>query len=87
MSSALEDLALRKEALVAQAAVERTRLRYEIIALRSRAISVPVLRGPAFALLLLVAGRLRFARWIAKAARLVLFLRLARNVLGLVRGK
>jgi hypothetical protein len=87
MSSALEDLALRKEALIAQSAVERTRLRYEIIALRSRAISVPVLRGPAFALLMLLAGRLRLARWIAKAARLVLFLRLARNVLGLVRGK
>jgi hypothetical protein len=86
MNSALEDLALRKEMLVARAAVERTRLRYEMIALRSHA-SVPVLRGPAFALLLLVAGRLRLARWIAKAARLVLFVRLARNVLGLVRGK
>lgn len=86
MNSALEDLALRKEMLVSQAAVERTRLRYEIIALRSRA-SVPVLRGPAFALLMLAAGRLRLGRWIAKAARLVLFLRLARNVLGLVRGR
>jgi hypothetical protein len=83
MSDAAKNLALRKELLVSQSTLLRARLRYEVLAMRSRAPS----RLPLFGLLMMVAGRLRGARWIAKATRLLALFRMARGVLGLLRRK
>jgi hypothetical protein len=82
MNKPLDDLALRKELLLAQSALYRAKLRYQIVALRSSALS----KGSLFALLLL-AGRPRASRWIAAAGRAIVLVRLARTVLGLFRRK
>jgi hypothetical protein len=85
MSDAFQDLALRKELLVAQSTLERAKLRYQVIALRSRA---PMrMRIPLFGLLLLVAGRLRAGRLIAGAARILMLMRLVRGAVGMLGRK
>jgi hypothetical protein len=82
MNEPRDDLALRKELLLLQSTLYRLKLRYEIAALRSNAISRSSLFG-----LLLLAGRSRASNWVATAGRAVMLARLALTVLGLFRRK
>jgi hypothetical protein len=80
MTPPRDDLALRKDLLLAQSSLYRAKLRHEVGLMRSHAIS----KGSAFGLLTL-AGGLGIGSWVAKAGRVLLFLRLARNVVKLFR--
>lgn len=82
MSRPRDELALRKDLLIAQSALYRAKLRYELAALRSNALSGSSLFG-----LLLLAGRPRAMRWIAVTGRVLLLARLVRAVVGLFRRK
>ncbi len=82
MKEPRDDLALRKELLLAQSTLYRAKLRYELGAMRSTTLS----KGALFGWLLL-AGRSRATRWVALAGRVLVFVRLARSVLGLLRGR
>jgi hypothetical protein len=75
-----DDLALRKELLLAQSTLYRAKLRHELTTLRSNALS----KGSLFGLLTL-AGASRASGWIALAGRALLFARLAKTVIGLFR--
>jgi hypothetical protein len=75
------DLAVRKDLLVAQSALYRSRLRYEAAALRSRATLGPVLSG----LLSLAVGRSRGAKWIGAAGAILAIARTAISIIGLFR--
>lgn len=90
MSRSLELLALRKELLVAQASVQRLRIAQQLGQLREE-LRVPQLarsvvhsqrgRATLFTLLLMVAGRGRFTRWVRRAALVVSVAGLAHSML------
>lgn len=75
------DLAVRKDLLVAQSALYRSRLRHEAAALRSRAYPGPVLTG----LFTLLAGRSRGAKWIGAAGAILAIVRTGLSIVGLFR--
>jgi hypothetical protein len=80
VSRSLEDLALRRELLVARATLHRAQLRGELLALRRP-------RGASWVLplLMLFAGRGRAGSWIARAASLVSIARTCVAVVGALR--
>ena len=73
-----DDLALRKEMLLARSATQRAQLQLEILAMRPQARA----SDPLVAVLSLFAGSARGASWFGKAAG---FLSLARTALSLLR--
>ena len=86
------DLAARKDLLLAESALHRARLRYQLVALRARrpsllAIGAPLLGGPLLGLLMLLGGRARMAGAVARAGQLVGLLRLASSIFGMVRAR
>lgn len=82
MNEPRDDLALRKELLQVQSTLYRLKLRHEIAALRSNALSKSSLFG-----LLLLAGRSRASSWVATAGRVLMLARLALTVAGFFRRK
>jgi hypothetical protein len=78
MNSPRDDLALRKELLLAQSTLYRAKLRHEFVALRR----APATKLPIFGLFMLLAGRSRAARWIAMAGQAVAIVKTVRSVIG-----
>ena len=83
MPKAESDLALRKDLLLAQSAVYRAKLHYELISFRTR---VPA-RASMLGMLLLLAGRARSASWIGTISKALFVVRMVRTVMGLFRRK
>ena len=82
MADLERQLAERKDLLVLRSAVNRARLRYQLIALRSR---VPSRRTTVVGMVLFAVMRLGVARWIAKAGRVLMLVKAARSAFRLLR--
>ena len=82
MPSLERQLAERKELLVTRSALNRARVRYQLVALRAR---IPSRRTTVIGTVLFGFLRLGAARWIANAGRLLVLFRGARSVLRLFR--
>jgi len=78
MPNAESDLALRKDLLLAQSAVYRAKLHYEVISFRTR---VPV-RASVLGMLFLLVGRARSANWLGTVSRVLLAVRTVKAVMG-----
>jgi hypothetical protein len=75
-------LAERKELLVLRSTLNRARLRYQFVALRSR---VPSRRTTVVGVVLFALMRLGVGRWIANAGRVLVLVRAARSAFRLLR--
>jgi len=89
-----EDLALRKEVLLARSSLCRIKIRYHAAALRrglswrgagSALADAPAARSAMFLLVAEGLGRERTARWLAFAARALAVARVASVAIGLLR--
>lgn len=94
MSRADEELALRKEILVARSSLTRLQVRQEALLLRhslswrrvgAAAAASPAARDAVFLLAAAGLGRSRVARWLAVAGRILAVVRLTTFALQLLR--